>query len=76
MVDRSRLTTSGQKMNGEVGGSGDAQLEKKRKKETNHKHDDPSFEGKVKEEGLMKRKCSLSGKQRDKKQLRVLSIDY
>jgi hypothetical protein len=54
-IDARQVTTSGQKLNGEVGGSGDTQLEKERKKETKHKHDDPGFEGKVKEEGLMKR---------------------
>ena len=44
----------GQKLHGEVGGSGDTQLEKMRKKETKHcdKHDDPGFEGKAKEEGF------------------------
>ena len=44
----------GQKLHGEVGGSGDTQLEKMRKKETKHrdKHDVPGFEGKTKEEGF------------------------
>ena len=44
--------TARQKLYGEVGGVGDAQLEKKRKKENKDcdKHDDPGFEGKAKEE--------------------------